>query len=76
MLSFGDGLALAGFMLAVWGSLVAILKYKSDIKTPHNGGSWVSKEVWQVVINDIRADICEAHKKLDTIIRNTSNGKH
>lgn len=62
-LTFGDGLAIFGLSLSALGATVTVLKYRQESKAApkeligqniNNGGRWVSKEVWQIVIGEIR----------------------
>ena len=63
-LTFGDGLAIFGLSLSALGALITVLKYQHESKAApkdlidghniNNGGRWVSKEVWHIVIGEIR----------------------
>lgn len=64
-LTFGDGLAVVGLSLSALGALITVLRYQRESSKAapkdlidgtniNNGGRWVSKEVWHIVIGEIR----------------------
>ena len=82
-LTFGDGLAIFGLSLSTLGAIVTVLKYRQETKAPkeligqniNNGGRWVSKEVWTIVMDEFRTHMIAMDDRLKDIQRRiTKNG--
>ena len=70
MFNVGDGIAVVGIVLGVWGTFHTYFKYRFDVKSSSNGAhaKYVTKEVCAIYNGHITEELKRLNEKVDKLL--------